>query len=181
MTFYIVKCFSVDELEWEFLREEHRDRLVFSNGNKNVKHVDELFGADIKLKNKKIKNDREYHIIIKCEIKSDDWLRIGVVDCENWGKTIYYHHGDGNIKDNHNEIKKVKENFEFDDSLVIKDKCVAKLNNNKHIYFVSMLKNGKEIFRCYHSDKNRRQIFLSIGSKIEVEVDVKGKILDKNY
>ena len=46
----------------------YRDRLEFSNGNKNVKHVGGHFGATIKLKNKTINNDKEYNITIKNEI-----------------------------------------------------------------------------------------------------------------
>ena len=178
MTFYIVKCFSVDELEWKFLHEYQRDELEFSHGNKNVKNVGE-FSAYIKLKNKDIKNDRQYNITIKNEIKDDDYLEIGVCNCE-WEKLIDYTHRYGNINDNNNEIKKVKEKFKCNDSIVIKDTCVAKLNNNKYVYFVSMFKNGDEIFRSYYSDKNRKQLYLYINDKIEVEVNVKGKILNKN-
>ena len=173
MTFYIVKCFSVDKLEWEFSREDRRDNLKFSNGNKNIKHVGE-HGISIKLKNKTINKDRQYKVTIQSEIKDDDFLNIGV--CKNWGKRIYYYHKHGNIKDNGYEIKKVKEKLKFNDSLVIKDTCVAKLNNNEHVYFVSMFKNGDEIFTSYYSEENRKTLLFGIGSRIEVEVNVKGKL-----
>ena len=96
------------------------------------------------------------------------------------GEKICYYHLFGNIEDILIKINNLKEKFKLNDSIVIKDTCVANLNNNEHVYSVSMFKNGDEIFRSYYSDKNRKQLFLEICSEIEVKVDVKGKILNRN-
>ena len=162
--------FSVEDFERD------RDRLEFSNCYKNIDNVGES-SALIKLKNKTIKKDREYKVTIKNEIKDDDNLVIGVCDSENWGKDILYYY---NIYDNDNEIKQLNEKLKLNDSLVIKDTCVAKLNNNKNVYFVSMFKNGDEIFRSSYSDKNRKTLKIQIRPQVEVEVDVKGKTLTRN-
>lgn len=167
----------MEDLEWEVFKG--RGVIKFSNGNKNIKNCSGS-GASIKLKNKTIKSDREYNITIKNEIKDDKWLRVGVCDCGNWEKSIFYDHRNGNIYDNHNVIKELKEILKLNDSLVIKDMCVAKLNNNKYVYFVSMFKNGDEIFTSYYSEENRKTLFLQIDPQVEVEVDVKGKNSNKN-
>ena len=64
----------MEDLEWDFRDESDRDRLVFSNKNKNVKHVGEDY-ARIKLKNKTINNDKEYNIAIKNEILPETSLQ----------------------------------------------------------------------------------------------------------
>lgn len=171
--------FSEEPLEWDFYNEYYRNQLEFSNCNKNVKFVGEHY-VNIKLRDKTIENEREHKITIKREIEDDDLITIGVCDWKKWEKSIYYDHINGSIYDNNNQIKKLNEKFKLNDSLVIKDTCVAKLNNNEHVYFVSMFKNGDEIFRSCYSDKYRKELYLLIGNKIEVEVDVKGKLLIKN-
>ena len=62
---------------------------------------------------------------------------------------------------------------------MIKDKCVDKINDKK-LYSVSRLKNGGEELTTYLFEDHGKLLYLHNGSKIELEVDVKGKISTKN-
>ena len=167
--------FSAEDLEWEFGRESDRDELEFSNRNKTVKNVGE-YGASIKLKNKTINNDREYNITIKSEIKDDDLLAIGVCDCENWDKQIDYYHGEGNIIDNGENVKKLEKKLKRGYSLKIKDTFYGKINDKK-VFKVSIHINQEKLFATFYCAEERKTLRLGIGSKIQLEVNVKGKIL----
>ena len=171
--------FSVEDLEWEYHESTgNTHRLEFSNGNRNLKNVSCKnckkcrLHVDIKLKNKNVNSDRQYSITIKNEIKDDDYLIIGVIDFR-WKKSICYYHRD--------ETKKLETKVKCGDILVIKDKCVAKLNAKNRVYLVSMFINGKEAFASYYSQEQRRELYLNTNSIIKLEVDVKGKIITKKY
>ena len=167
--------FSVERLEWDFYDKYERNRLEFSNCNRNVKHVGKN-SALIKLKNKTIKNDREYNITIKSEIKDDDLLAIGVCDCENWDKQIDYYHGEGNIIDNGENVKKLEKKLKRGYSLKIKDTFYGKINDKK-VFKVSIHINQEKLFATFYCAEERKTLRLGIGSKIQLEVNVKGKIL----
>ena len=168
----------MEELEWKFKYISHRDRLKFSNGNKNIKN-NCGFSVDLRLRNKTMNNDKEYKVTKKSEIKDDDWLQIGVFDCES-GEPIHYTHKFGFFEgfinfDKNQKIKTLKEKLNVEDCVRIKDTFVGKINDKK-VFKVSFHKNQEELFATFYSQE-RRTLWLSIGSKIQLEVNVKGKIL----
>lgn len=169
--------FSVEDLEWEFKIESYRDDLEFSHGNRYVMNVGEsgtLNSALIKLKNKTINNDGEYCITLKSEINDDDIVYVGVTDSD-WSNAICY----DNEYETFDHVKKYHEKLKCGDEIVIKDKYIAKIDNRNRVHLVSILKNGNEIFATYYTHEQKKELELGIGGKVQVEVEVKGKIFNQ--
>ena len=168
--------FSDGDLEWEFEDENHRERLECSNGNRNINIIEGY--ADIKLKNKTINKDKEYNILITSEISVYDLLEISVVDSES-ENIIYYHNGkQSKIKDDYIEIKKFENPLISGDCFKINDTFYGKINDKK-VFQLSMHKNQEQLFKSFYSTVERKNLSLSIDRGIQLEVNVKGKILTK--
>ena len=178
----------MEELEWEFQNEKERDKLQISNRNRSLKNISaSASGSDIvriKLKNKTIDNDREYRVTLKSGIDDYNWLSIGVCDLD-WKKELCYDHSYGNIEDNSKEIKALIEpnsqnraKLKCGDYFEIKDLCIGKIANN-NVHKVSMNKNGDEVLTSFYCQQQRKDLYLLIGSKMQLEVDVKGNISTK--
>ena len=120
---------------------------------------------------------RRYNAYDRAVLRSS--TTIGGGDCEDWENddmNIFYDQQFGAIFDNLREIKVLENKLKSGDCLKITDTCIGKIKNKK-VFNVSFHKNQEELFQSFYSQEERKTLLLTVGRGIQLEVDVKGKIL----
>ena len=167
----------MENLEWEFLRDDDRQRVDISNCGKTIKKKS---GGDAMMRlNNEINIDLKYeiNICVKSELQNDARMWIGLVNSESWDETIYYYHFFGTISDNRQGIKTVNKKVNKGSIIKIETDIVKKTNDNKKIFKVTFTINDEDSCVMYYQDVIQKRPFLSLKDVVEVDVEVISKIL----
>ena len=159
------------ELEWEFLRDGHRQWCDISNCSKTIKKKSGGY-AFMRLKNE-IKLNLKYEMnVCVGDLQNDAVMLIGLVNSKDWYECINYHNSNGKIRDNNQEIKTVNTKLSKDSIMTIKNKVIRKTNNNEYIFKVSFTINDDILCQLLYQDVQPKVPYLVFGDVVEVEVDV---------
>ena len=162
-------------MEWEFFSENDRNNIDITNFGKTIKKIRGERGL-IKLSNKFGNNTkREYNVTLR-EIKDSDHFCIGLSDIY-FQERLSYDHDGKTISDDNNDIKQIKSEVKKGDTLVITDKVLTRLEDEKKIFVVTMCINTIEVARLMYEGEEHKQFFLWLLDNIEVDLEVVGMIL----
>ena len=154
-----------------------------SNCGNTIKKKSGFYGhyACMRLSNEnKINLRYKVNIRVKSELRNDVWMGIGLVNSEDWGESIYYHHYYGQIVDNGQEIKKINNKVNKDSIIKIQNEIIRKTNDNKNIFKVSFMINEEEKCISYYQDVQPMVPHLYFDDEVEVfDVEVDVEVISK--
>ena len=173
--FNIIKCFAVENLEWEFLDDDDRPWIIISNKGQTMKKKSKG-GVWIRLNNE-IKLNLKYEINVSVsELQDKAAMAIGLGSSETWHGRIDYHHHNGQICDNLSAIKRVDTKLNKDSIMTIRNTVIKKTNNNEKIFKVSFTINDEVLCQLYYQDVKPMVPYLELDDVVEVDVEVISKI-----
>ena len=172
----MILCFAVENLEWEFEDDDHRQWVDISKCGKTIKKKSG-YRAFMRLNNE-IKVNLKYEIkVCVSELQKDAGMWIGLVNSEKWNERIYYIHKYGQICDNDQEIKKVNTKLNKNSIMTIRNTVIKKTNNNEKIFKVTFTIKGEDSCELYYQDVKPMVPLLVFDDVVEVDVEVISKIL----